>query len=158
VRWAKFAPQGKRGFDGGNPDMPYCTMSMADYIRQANEETFLLIQLEEQQAVDNAQAIAEVPGVDVLFFGPGDFTVLSGIPGQFDHPSVTKAMEKVAEAARKAGKHWGTPAFSVDHAKKLLDMGATFLCHTADILLVKDGLSRVQREFAPLGFRFSSRL
>lgn len=158
VRWAKFAPLGKRGFDGGNPDMPYCTMSMADYIRQANEETFLLIQLEEQQAVDNAQAIAEVPGVDVLFFGPGDFTVLSGIPGQFDHPSVTKAMEKVAEAARKAGKHWGTPAFSVDHAKKLLDMGATFLCHTADILLVKEGLSRVQREFAPLGFRFSSRL
>src|SRR5690242_17423090 len=40
VTWAKFAPLGKRGFDGGNPDMPYCTMDTAAYVRNANEETF----------------------------------------------------------------------------------------------------------------------
>ncbi len=154
VRWTKFAPMGKRGFDGGNADMPYCTMTMADYIREANKQTFVLIQLEEQHAVAQAREIAEVEGVDVVFFGPGDFSVLSGIPGQFDNPLVWKSIEQVAEAARKAGKHWGTPAMSAQHARRLLDMGARVITHWADILMIKQGLERIQQEFAPLGFRF----
>ncbi|HOB76051.1 MAG TPA: aldolase/citrate lyase family protein [Phycisphaerae bacterium] len=154
VKWAKFAPLGKRGFDGGNPDMPYCTMPMKEYIKLANEQTFVLIQLEEQHAVDRADEIAAVPGVDVLFLGPADFTVLSGFPGEFDHPVMRKAVEKIASAARKAGKHWGMPGFSVEHTKQLLEMGATFICHMADLLMVKQGLEQIQRQFAPLGFTF----
>lgn len=158
VKWAKFAPLGKRGFDGGNPDMPYCTMPMADYIRVANEQTFILIQLEEQCAVDRVEAIAEVPGVDIIFLGPADFSVLSGFAGQWDDPRMTRALQRVAAAARKAGKHWGTPAFSVDHAKRLLDMGARLLCHNADILMVKNGLEQIQEKFSPLGFTFNNQL
>ena len=155
VRWAKFAPMGKRGFDGGNPDMPYCMMPMDEYVRLANEQTFILIQLEEAHAVNNAEAIAEVEGVDVLFFGPGDFSVLSGIPGQFDNPLLWKNVEKIAKAAQKAGKHWGTPAMSLDHARRLLDLGARLLTHSADIVLVKQGLERMQEDFGKLGFRFA---
>ena len=154
VKWAKFAPIGKRGFDGGNPDMPYCMLPMREYIERANEQTFILIQLEEQHAVDRAEEIAAVPGVDVLFLGPADFTVLSGFPGQFEHPVVQKAIEKIALAARKAGKHWGMPGFSPEHTKKLLEMGATFICHMADLLMVKQGLEKLQRDFGPLGFKF----
>lgn len=154
VKWAKFAPLGKRGFDGGNPDMPYCTMPMKEYIREANEQTFILIQLEEQHAVDKAEEIAAVPGVDVLFLGPADFTVLSGFPGEFEHSAMQKAIDKIAAAARKTGKHWGMPGFSVEHTRKLLDMGATFICYMADLLMVKQGLEQIQREFSPLGFKF----
>jgi len=156
VRWAKFAPLGKRGFDGGNPDVPYCMMSMEEYIREANEQTFIVIQLEEDRAVDNARAIAEVEGVDVIFFGPADFSVLSGIPGQFDHPLVLKTVEKVAEAARKAGKHWGMPGRSVKHIRQLLDMGARFICYGADILMVRDGLVEIQEQTRQLGFTFQN--
>src|SRR5215470_14201547 len=60
VRWSKFAPLGQRGFDGGNPDMPYCTMPVADYVRAANEQTFIIIQIEEASALSHARAIAEV--------------------------------------------------------------------------------------------------
>lgn len=158
VKWTKFAPLGKRGFDGGNPDMPYVSMPMAEYIRAANEQTFIVIQLEEDGAIDNAEAMANVPGVDVLFLGPADFTVLSGIPGQFEHPRVLKAVERVAKAAEKAGKHWGTPAFTPDHARRLLDMGAKLICYHADILMIKAGLDRIQEQFAPLGFHFQSKL
>jgi 4-hydroxy-2-oxoheptanedioate aldolase len=158
VKWTKFAPLGKRGFDGGNPDMPYISMPVPEYIQEANEQTFIVIQLEEEHAIANAQAMAEVPGVDVLFLGPADFTVLSGIPGQFEHPRVTKAMKQVAKAAEKAGKHWGTPAHSVEHARQLLDMGAKLICFNADIVVIKEGLDRIQREFAPLGFKFQSKL
>ena len=158
VEWAKFAPEGKRGVDGGNADMPYCTMPMADYVKTANAETFILIQLEEPAAVDHARAIAEVPGVDVLFFGPGDFSVLTGRPGDFDHPSALEAVEKIAQAAKQAGKHWGTACFSAEHARSLLDMGARFLCYGADIIMVKQGLEQMQRMFSPLGFDFQNDL
>ena len=158
VKWAKFAPLGQRGFDGGGADAPYGTMPMAEYVQAANEETFLVIQLEEQRAVDNAQAIAEVEGVDVLFLGPGDFTQLSGIPGQFDHPKVLAAFEKIAEAARKAGKHWGTLAVSLDQAQRLFAMGARFFCYGEDIAMIHNGLQEIQAQFVPMGFTFNNLL
>jgi 4-hydroxy-2-oxoheptanedioate aldolase len=159
VKWAKFAPLGKRGFDGGNPDAPYCFMSsMESYIKTANAETFIIIQIEEQHAVDNARAIAEVEGVDALFVGPADYTVLSGIPGQFDHPRVQEAISKVADAARRAGKHWGMPSGSPEQIRKLMDLGARFLCHGCDLIMVKTGLEEIQQKFKPLGFTFENRL
>jgi 4-hydroxy-2-oxoheptanedioate aldolase len=159
VKWAKFAPLGKRGFDGGNADAPYCFMSsLAEYIRAANAETFVVIQIEEQHAVDNARAIAEVEGVDALFVGPSDFSVLSGIPGQFDHPRVQGAIRAVADAARRAGKHWGLPSGSPEQTRQLLEMGARFLCHGCDLIMVKTGLEQIQQKFQPLGFTFENRL
>lgn len=158
VTWSKFAPLGRRGFDGGNPDMPYCSMPVDQYVRAANEQTFIVIQIEEPHALQNAQAIAEVEGVDALFLGPSDFSIISGIPGQFDHPTIQDAIRKVAEAARKAGKHWGMPSGSVEQTRKLMDLGARFICHGADIIMVKTGLERIHREFGPLGFTFTPRL
>lgn len=158
VRWAKFAPLGERGCDGGNADMPYCTMPLDEYTRMANEETFLAIQLEHQAAVDNAEAIADVEGVDVLFLGPGDFSVLEGFPGQVQHPKVKRAMETIAKAAEKTGKRWGTVGFNADHIRTLLDMGASLVAHKADLLLVRDGFQAVQETLAPLGFTFENKL
>jgi 4-hydroxy-2-oxoheptanedioate aldolase len=154
VTWSKFAPLGRRGFDGGNPDMPYCSQPIADYVRAANEETFIVIQIEDPQALAQAHAIAAVEGVDVLFLGPADFSILAGIPGQFDHPRIREAIDTVAGAALAAGKHWGMPCWGADHAKQLLNLGARFLCHGADIVMVKNGLSDIRERFGPLGLTF----
>lgn len=154
VRWAKFAPQGTRGCDAANADNPYLMMPVAEYVAEANRQTFLVVQVEDQQALDRAEEIAAVDGVDVLFLGPGDFSILSGIPGQFDHPRVQQAVETVARAAANTGKHWGCPAFSVDHTRQLIDMGARFLAHNADILMIQAGMQKLRRDFAPLGFTF----
>ncbi|MEX1089834.1 MAG: aldolase/citrate lyase family protein [Phycisphaeraceae bacterium] len=154
VRWAKFPPLGRRGLDGGNPDARYCMTETAPYIRHANEQTFIVIQLEEQHAVDNALEIAQVPGVDVLFLGPNDFAALSGVPGQTSHPLVQRALRKVAEAAHQAGKAWGTISQSPQHAQELMAMGATFLAHGADIVLIRQAFERIQADFAKVGFTF----
>lgn len=156
VKWAKFAPQGRRGIDGANADMPYLMMLTPEYIKAANEQTFIVIQLEDADAVACADEIAAVPGVDVLFFGPGDFSILSGFPGQMDHPEIERAMRRVAAAAKKAGIHWGMPCFSPDHGRKLLDMGARFIAHGADIVMLKRALEQVQTQFGPLGFQFGT--
>ncbi len=154
VKWAKFAPLGRRGIDSGNADNPYCLTPLDNYVREANEQTFIVVQLEDPDAVANAREIAEVEGVDVLFFGPGDFSVLSGFPGQFQHPVIEESICKVAAAARAAGKHWGIPVGTPERAKQMLDLGARLLAYGADLIWVKQGLEETRRRFAPLGFTF----
>jgi 4-hydroxy-2-oxoheptanedioate aldolase len=134
------------------------SLPLTEYLRVANQQTFIVIQLEHQQAVDRADEIAAVDGVDVIMLGPGDFSILSGIPCQYDHDLVRTAWEKLAAAASRHGKHWGGPAFSTDHARQLLDMGARFICHSADIVLLKLAFERLQDDFVKLGFTFDNRL
>jgi 4-hydroxy-2-oxoheptanedioate aldolase len=158
VRWARFAPLGERGVDGANADAPYCSAPMKEYLQKANEETLVVVQVESPRALDVVEAIAKVPGVDVLMFGPGDFSVLAGIPYQFDHSLVTGAIQRVAAAAAQAGIHWGTVSGTPEHTRKLLDLGARFICHGADIVVMKQGLERMQAQYTPLGFTFDNRL
>lgn len=148
VKWSKFAPVGKRGFDGSGADVPFCTVPMQDYITQANEQTFVLIQMEEPAAIDQAEAIAATPGVDMIMLGPADFSVLTGIPGQLTHPSVMAALEKVAAAARNSGKHWAATCGSMEVAKQLISMGCRLIFHGADIVMVKNGLELIRSRVA----------
>jgi 4-hydroxy-2-oxoheptanedioate aldolase len=154
VRWSKFAPMGTRGIDAANPDNSYLALPLTDYIKRANDETFIVIQLEHQQAVDNAAEIAAVPGVDVLMLGPGDYSILGGFAAQWDHPKIGEAMKTIAAAAAKHGKHWGGPAFTPEYARRMLDMGARFICHGADIVWLKAAFEKCQKDFSPMGFTF----
>lgn len=158
VRWAKFAPAGERGVDGANADAPYCAMPIHAYLRTANEETLIVVQIESPAALENVEAIARVRGVDVLMFGPGDFSVLAGIPYEFSHPRIADAVKRLAAAATAGGIHWGTVTWGPDHTRTLLEQGARFICHGADILLVKQGLEKIQQQYASLGFTFDNRL
>lgn len=158
VRWAKFAPLGERGADGGNADARYGALPLADYVRAANEETLVVIQLESPAALRHAAEIARVPGIDVLMLGPGDLSVLAGVPGQFDHPLILEAHRTVAAAARAAGIAWGTVSFGPEHTRSLLAMDARFICHNADIVILRRGLERIQAEYRALGFTFENRL
>lgn len=157
VRWAKFAPVGQRGLDGGNPDGLYCAAPLLEYLAHANRETFIIIQLEHDRAVSQAEAIAATPGVDAIMFGPGDYSLLEGFPGQFDHPRLESARKTIAAAAKNAGKHWALPVGNVEQTAAALEMGARLFFCGADIGFVKNGLDQLQQQFAPLGFSFEPR-
>jgi 4-hydroxy-2-oxoheptanedioate aldolase len=158
VEWSKFAPLGRRGYDSANPDMPYCTMPMLDYLAAANQETFVVVQIEDAGALARADQIAALEGVDVLFLGPADFTVLGGIPGQFDHARIREAYGVLAQAAQRHGKHWGAPVASPEHAAELLKRGARFVANGVDILMVKNGMEAIRGQFTDLGFTFDPRV
>ena len=158
VTWSKFAPLGKRGFDSANPDNPYCSIPLAEYVQAANDQTFVVIQIEDPAALKHAREIAAVDGVDALFLGPADFSLLAGIPGRFDHPLLQEATREIADTARRAGKHWGTVSGSVEEIQRYMEMGARFLCHGADIIMVKNGLEQIQDRFGRMGFSFVNRL
>lgn len=159
VRHCKFAPLGHRGMDGGGPDVPYASMSLPDYIEAANRETFLFVQIEDPKSLERVERIAAVPGVDGIFFGPGDFSVLAGIPEQFNHPSVVAAQTRIANATRAANKRWGMPGVDLAHCRHIVEnLGATFVAWGTDLILLKEGLEAVQRELRPIGFEFENRL
>jgi 4-hydroxy-2-oxoheptanedioate aldolase len=155
VQWAKFPPLGKRGCDGGSADNPFCFTPTARYLQHANEHTFIIAQIEDPEALEHVDAIAAVEGVDVIFLGPADFSAQCGYPGQMDHACVQDATRRIASAAKRAGKHWGRPVDSAEEASRLIEQGARYLTHSADLLLIKEGFQRIQRNFGHFGFTFS---
>jgi 4-hydroxy-2-oxoheptanedioate aldolase len=158
VQWCKFAPLGRRGFDGGGADMPYLGMEMVDYIRAANEQTFLIIQIEDERASREVEAILDVKGVDGVMLGAADFSVLEGVPGQFNHPKVQSALDRIATAAKNTGKHWGTTVGNPTAAQQLVDAGARLLFSGADLLAVKNAVEQVAKDWHSVGIRFENRL
>jgi 4-hydroxy-2-oxoheptanedioate aldolase len=104
-----------------------------EYIEQANRERFIVLQVEDYEAMDELDEIAALEGYDILFFGPGDFSHSLGIPAQFDDPRIKDARLKVAEAARKHGKFAGTVGSIANH-QELIAMGYQFINLGADVL------------------------
>jgi 4-hydroxy-2-oxoheptanedioate aldolase len=133
VKMTRFYPVGLRPMDGGNADGAYCGVDFQDYLRQANEQRFVVVQIEDVEALDELEAIAALPGIDMLFFGPGDFSQSLGAPGVWDHPELLSARQRVAEVAVKHGKFAGTVA-SVSNAQDLIGLGYRFLSIGADVV------------------------
>jgi len=99
VEMTRFHPLGRRAVDGGNPDGRYCQIPVADYMAHSNSERLLIFQIESPEALENVEAIAAVPGYEMLLFGPGDFSHLTGKAGQVSAPEVVAARQRVGAAA-----------------------------------------------------------
>lgn len=129
----KFAPLGKRALDGGNNDALFTRVGLTDYLETANRERFALYQIEDPEAMDHLDAIAEMDGVDCLFFGPGDYSLALGIAGQLQHPDIKAVRQRIAEIARKNGKIAATVC-GRDQIRDYADMGYNLLSVGADVV------------------------
>ena len=133
--YTKFHPVGRRPIDGGNADGMYCLTGVEDYIRYSNEEKLTIIQIEDIEALEDIERIAALPGIDMLFFGPADFSQSIGEPTNIGNERTMAAKRKVAEVARAHGKFAGTVG-DPSKLKELYDMGYRFINFGADV----DGL------------------
>jgi 4-hydroxy-2-oxoheptanedioate aldolase len=140
VEWTKFPPLGKRGFDGAGADADYLFADPLEYMKHANEETFLVLQIEDKEAVEHVEEIAAVEGVDLLFIGTGDLSISYGVPLQGQHPLMQKAIDRVAAAAARYGKFWGMPSGTPEAAQSLVDRGARFITCGGDHGALVSGL------------------
>ncbi len=132
----KYPPSGIRGVgiaraQGYGP-------AFADYVKTANDESIVIIQVEHIESVRNLNEILEVEGIDGLIIGPYDLSGSLGIPGQLSHPSVVEARKKVLEAAKKKGIAAGTHIVypSVDEFKQYVEDGYRFIAFGTDILFL----------------------
>jgi 4-hydroxy-2-oxoheptanedioate aldolase len=147
VEWVRFPPLGRRGLDGAGADADFGLADPREHIEHANREVFLALQIEDKEAVENIEEIVTVPGVDLLFIGPGDLSVSLGVPLQFDHPLVHQAIERVAWAARKAGRWWGGATVNPIAAQKVVDMGGRMITLGADHIFLVRGFQQALKDF-----------
>ena len=137
VEMTRFHPVGHRPIDGGNADGAYTLLDFNQYLKQANEQRFVVLQIEDKEPLDELEAIAALDGYDMLFFGPGDFSQSIGAPGEWNHPQLLDARRRVAEVARRHGKFAATVG-GPGNLDELLAMGYQFVSLGADVVGLKN--------------------
>ncbi len=142
VSSAKYFPDGTRGaaFTVAHDD--YQGGDVATKMASANQEQLLIAQIETARGVEQAEAIAATPGIDVLWIGHFDLTTSLGIPAQFTHPDYLRAVERVLDACRNQGKVPGMMASGVDNARALLDQGFRILAYWGDLWIFGEALKQ----------------
>ncbi len=115
----------------GRPVM--CGLSTTEYCKQANAERFVIAQIEDPEPLEELDAITATLGIDMILFGPGDFSHAIGFPGELDHPAVVDARRRVLEACKRHGKFAGTvgsPTQAIEYVKS----GFNFVNVGADVV------------------------
>ncbi|MGJ3259490.1 MAG: HpcH/HpaI aldolase family protein [Rhodospirillales bacterium] len=138
---------GGRGFAGSSCWAGYATRPMTDILKQDHDETVVLAQIEEPEAVEEIDAIAAVDGIDALFVGPADLAVCYGLTDPAA-PEVRVAIGKVAEAARKHGKCMVTFAPNGSWASDLKALGVTMFFVASEHAFVLAGANAAADGFA----------
>ncbi len=150
VQWSKFAPRGRRGLNPLGHDGGFGSEPLAEFAERANRNTMVAIQIETAQAVDEADEIAAIDGVDLLFIGPSDLGQALGVTGDIMHDRCLAAIDRVAAACRAHGKHWGAVTPTPEYASMLVNRGCTVISPTNDVKLVAAGLESVKADFADM--------
>jgi 2-keto-3-deoxy-L-rhamnonate aldolase RhmA len=133
VRYSKYTPLGQRGFGSQMGHTDYKSLKANEFMKEANENTLILAQIETKEAIENIDAILGVEGIDVGLIGPNDLSISLGIPDQMSSEILTKAIDEVVESAKKKRKASGIHIANIDALKKWRAKGMTVLAYSTDI-------------------------
>jgi 4-hydroxy-2-oxoheptanedioate aldolase len=135
VKAAKFPPLGERGAGGPLPHLQYRSFPAAEANAAVNDATMVIVQFESAGAVDRADKIAAVEGVDMVLIGVNDLLASLGLAGQYEHAKVREAYAHTIAACRKHGKHVGVGGLSAHPklAAEFVAMGARLVSTGTDI-------------------------
>ena len=137
----RYPPIGKRGLAGVRAAGYGVAMPLGDYVKKANEELMLCVQIETVKAVENAAEIIAVDGIDLIFVGPTDLSTSMGYAAQSTHPAVMEAIEQVGKAVVAGGKWAGTIARDADAYEHWRNVGYQYLA-TGTGAFFADGAKR----------------
>lgn len=140
VSHCRFPPAGHRSVPGGLPQLSFASLPLADTIAAVNDATLVVVMLESPQALENADAIAATPGVDVLLIGGSDLSAELGIPGELGHARIGEAVSRVVSACRRHGKFAGLGGV-YDHAlmQRYIALGPQFILSGSDLSFLMAG-------------------
>jgi 4-hydroxy-2-oxoheptanedioate aldolase len=149
VSFTRYAPEGVRGVSGTNRATKFGRVK--DYAKTAHHEICVLVQVESGVAMDEIEAIAQVPGVDGIFIGPADLHASLGFPGEVRRPEVMDMIVKAMERIRKAGKAPGFLTAVDEDARRVLAAGALFVAVGSDIGLMARGADALAAKYLSVG-------
>ncbi len=146
ARAVRYPPQGVRGV-GSSLGRSSRWGRIPDYAANAGDAISLYVQIESASAVENAEAILAVEGVDGIFLGPADLAASMGHLGGQAHPDVVAAVERCLGLARAAGKPAGVYASDPALADRYITAGVSFVCVGADVTLLARGTEDLAARF-----------
>jgi 4-hydroxy-2-oxoheptanedioate aldolase len=151
VSAARYPPVGTRSVGGSVHALNFGTTG-PDYFAHADEEVLVILQCEHIQAVENADAIFSVPGIDAIFVGPNDLAAsMRGKDGKPPSAEATaQAMKHVLETCRKHGVAPGLHCMSGEEARYRIDEGWQFVAITSELRMMLDGASSALKALGTL--------
>jgi 4-hydroxy-2-oxoheptanedioate aldolase len=135
VRAAKYPPRGERSNAGPLPHLQYRALPAAEAYAAIDAATMVVVQFESAEAIDKADEIVAVDGIDMVLIGTNDLLADWGLAGQYDHPKVREAYAKTIAACRRHGKHAAVGGFATrpDLAAQYVRMGARYVSTGTDL-------------------------
>jgi 4-hydroxy-2-oxoheptanedioate aldolase len=140
-----YPPRGIRGTAGSSRASRYGRVG--DYLKKANSEVCLLVQVETREALEQIDAIAKVDGIDGVFIGPSDLAASLGHIGNQQHPEVQAAIEGAAKRLKAVGKAAGILTPNEEEARRYISWGYTFVAVGSDNGVLKAGADALVKKF-----------
>jgi 4-hydroxy-2-oxoheptanedioate aldolase len=145
VAAAYYPPAGSRGTAAATRASRYGRVP--NYLKIANQEICVLVQVETRTALDQIEAIAGVEGIDGVFIGPSDLAASLGYPGELLHPENQAAIEEAARRLKKVGKAAGILAVSDEDSRRYIGWGFTFVAVGSDTGLLARNADALAKRF-----------
>jgi 2-keto-3-deoxy-L-rhamnonate aldolase RhmA len=139
---AKYGPLGQRGVMLGNSNTDFQGVNPPEFLEYANQNTTIICQIESVEGMENLEAIAATPGVDVLWVGHFDLTQSMGIPGQFHNPQFRDHLAKVVEVANGHGLGAGIQPANLEQAQEWMEIGYNVISYSGDFSVYAAALSQ----------------
>lgn len=146
VRAVRYPPEGIRGVAASLSRAARWT-GIKDYVRHANQEICLVVQVETRQGLENLDAILAVAGVDAVFIGPADLSASMGHLGDAGHPEVRAAIDDALRRIVAAGKAAGIFVTELELARHYRSLGASFIAVGGDTTLLRNAAVKLAASF-----------
>lgn len=141
ARSARFG-SGGRGYAGSTRAAGYASKPMGGHKADSNEQTVVIAQIEDVEALEHVEAIASVDGIDAIFIGTVDLSVSMGADGP-GAPEVVAAVEQIAAASVRAGCAVGIFANTNDQVERFSQMGITLYLLQSDHAFLRAGAASI---------------
>jgi 4-hydroxy-2-oxoheptanedioate aldolase len=145
VAAVRYPPRGVRGVASASRASRYGRTT--DYLKKADSEICLLVQVETRTALDELEAIATVEGVDGVFIGPSDLSASLGHVGNPAHPDVQEALQGAVTRLKAVGKPAGILTGNEDEIRRYIGWGYTFVAVGSDVGLLARGADALAKKF-----------
>ncbi len=139
VMACRYPPVGKRGFGLHALVCDRFDLPLHERLTRQNDRTIIIIQVETASGMENLESIISVPGVDVVMVGPADLSISLGIPGEFEHPRVLAAIDRIVALAATYGYAVGYHHDDPSLAKRAAERGCTVVSVGNDVLFLENG-------------------
>jgi 2-keto-3-deoxy-L-rhamnonate aldolase RhmA len=148
ITWVKFPPLGVRGFGLTPLQVDHEKVTIPQIIEHLNANSMVVLQIETKRAVEARDELLAVPGIDAVMVGPADLSISLGVGGEFQHPLMVEAMEKIRDSCIAHGVAPGTQTRSIPQAKFWRERGMRFLGCSNETGMLYDRACELVRELS----------